>query len=214
MAIEDTYVDQRQNHLLVRHGRGGPVGSAILVFIVIIWLILAARNLIYREAVISSALWIILVTVTVVSRVRVHGVRRYCRSVLSGFARNQLLRVERNHESRTLAVGFRLLGRDFIEYRIPAEDLASLSWSSGQASDMAGRDVDDWTVFLWYRHHDPQREERELQSHYKRPGFAILAIGPAGAKYVTESLGLHVATFLIVSGCPVVVEPTRTSPAA
>jgi hypothetical protein len=200
--------------LLVRQGRGGRIAAVVFLFIVLVWTPLAVRNLTDREAMIPSALWIALVTITVVSRIREHGLRGYGRSLLNGFARRQLLCVERHGQSRTLAVGFRLLGRNFIEQRVPVQDVASLTSSSGQASDRAGRDVGDWTVFLWYRHHDSRREERELRSRYKRPGLAILGIGPARAKQGTESLGLQVANFLNASGSPVVVEATPPSPAA
>jgi hypothetical protein len=27
---------------------------------------------------------------------------------------------------------------------------------------MAGRDMNDWTVFIWFDHHDPARSECEL----------------------------------------------------
>ncbi|HSY48813.1 MAG TPA: hypothetical protein VLC46_08385 [Thermoanaerobaculia bacterium] len=201
----------------VRARRGGddrselrvPKGVGVLIAAVLgssvigTFLTLAARNLFHGVAVLPSALWILLLTFVAGAGIRESGLRGFCVATLSAFSRSQVLRVSTNcGEQKVLEIGFRLFNRTVIERKILADDLADIRWNTGQASDMAHRDVGDWSVVLWFWHRDHDRETREKQLGLRRPGQAALIIGPARAKRVTEELGSRVLKFLNESGIP------------
>jgi hypothetical protein len=138
----------------------------------------------------------------------------FSREILAGFSQKQILLVRTVGDSRNLEVGFRLFGSTIIQCRVPEVDLVSLGWSTGQASEMAGRDVNDWSVVLWCLHHDLQKEAREREHHYRRPGQMPVIIGPSRSKVATEALGQRVISFLREAGISVTIEATKPLSAA
>lgn len=135
--------------------RSGPIVVAVGTTIIVIFVFLAVRNLLNGIAMIASSLWLLLIAFAVMNEIRDSGWRGYCVAVAGAFSRQQVLAVRTSGDSSTLEVGFRLFGFNIVERRIPAQELAGICWNTGQGSDLAGRDVDDWHVVLWYWSRDP-----------------------------------------------------------
>jgi hypothetical protein len=102
-----------------------------------------------------------------------------------------------------IRLGFHLLGHRFIQRRIGINKIESVHWIPGQATDMAGRDVGDWCVFLYYDHDDPAKSAMKRKWSPK-PDQDIIAIGPSTRKERTEALGLKLLDFLRDSGAKLV----------
>ena len=171
--------------LIIPRARRDVVVVVIGMTIVATFFALAVWNLLREIAVISSTLWLLLVALGIVNGIREWGLRGFVAGTLGAFSRYQVLVVR---DPSTLETGFRLFGLDIVEHRIAAEDLIAIRWNKGQASDMAGRDVNDWSVLLWYR--DPKADGKQ----------AVLPIGSARAKAVTEELGRRIIAFLDQTG--------------
>ena len=187
------------SELVVLKSRAGPISAIIGTVIVVVFVWLAVRNLLHGIAVIASTLWLLLIALVIIINVRDSGWRAFPVAVAGAFSRQQVLIVD--SDSSVLEIGFRLSGLTIIEHRIRAEDLVGIRWNTGQASDLAGRDVNDWSVFLWYR--DPAKA---LMQNVRRPGQWPLVIGSPRAKSTTEALARRVIGFLNESGISVVVE--------
>jgi hypothetical protein len=69
---------------------------------------------------------------------------------------------------------------------------------------MAGRDMNDWTVFIWFDHHDPARSEKKKRRKYRKPDQKIYCVGPSTRKERTEALGLALVAFLRDAGADLV----------
>jgi len=187
--------------LLVTKARGEFVAAVVGAAIIVSSLTLAIRNVIHDEAVLPSVVWIVLVALVALSNIRASGMRGFSLGILSAFSRYRLLRVSTQpQQSRALEVGFKLWNLHFVEQKISGDDVVCVRWSTGQGTDLAGHDVNDWSVFLWYRHRDSQKEAKESESGRKRPGQSVIVIGPARAKRITEALGNRVLEFLSASG--------------
>jgi hypothetical protein len=98
----------------------------------------------------------------------------------------------------SIQFGFQLLGRTLIERTIPTADIETVEWSSGQATSLAGRDMDDWSIVLWYDHHNPEKPGEHLWRQKPRQDLEI--VGPSRAKSVTQEFGLQFVKFLRASG--------------
>jgi len=199
--------------LIVAKARGELVAAVVGTAIIVSSVTLAIRNVIRHVAVLPSVVWIVLVTLVALSNIKASGMRRFYLAILSAFSRYQLLRVSTYpQQSTTLEFGFKLWNLDFVELRISGDDVVSVCSNTGQATDMADHDVNDWSVFLWYRHRDPQKEMKERESGRKRPGQSVLVIGPARAKRIAEALGNRVLDFLNASGLSACDERSESSP--
>lgn len=184
-------------------GRGEFIAVVVGTPILVGASALALSNLINRVALLPSAVWIALMLFVLTVNIREAGFRPFCTSLLAAFSRRQLLRVCSGPDGSTLEVGFKFLGSKVVQRRIQAGDLVALEWKTGQASEMAERDVGDWSVIVWYRHGDSTREIAERERGLRRPGEVPLIIGPARPRQITESLAHRTLAFLHDSGIAV-----------
>jgi hypothetical protein len=202
-AARSHYLDPEMDassELVVPNSRIGPLVVTIGCSVFMIFVVLAVRNLFTGTEFIASTLWLLLLGFVATSNIRESGWRSFFLGVLGAFASRQVLVVRRSDDSRSLGIGFRLFRFSVIQHRVPAHDIVSLSVHTGQASDLANRDVNDWSVGLWYLHHDDKRRGT------RRPGQEVVIIGPARAKPDSETLARRIAGFLDVSGLPVPLE--------
>jgi hypothetical protein len=193
--------------LLVPKSRIEPLAAVIGSIVIGVFLTLAVRNIRHGEAVLPSLLWILLLALAAGTAIRKSGVRGFLVGIVSAFSGTQVLQVRPSaDEPASLGIGFRLCRHTVIERQIPIRDIASIHWSTGQASDLARHDVNDWTVRVWYWHRDHEREFTEQKRGLRRAGQAVLIIGPPRVRHVTEALGQEVSNFLSDAAIPVSVE--------
>src|ERR1035438_7231183 len=86
--------------------------------------------------------------------------------------------------------GYELFGRRFIKQSIAIDAIESIHWSTGQASGMTGRDMNDWSVYLYLDRDNP----------VNKPNRHIYVVGPARRKEITEAFGLSFVAFLRAAG--------------
>jgi len=63
---------------------------------------------------------------------------------------------------------------------------------------MAGHDMTDWGVYLWFDHNDPDKSEKKRK--LKKPDQDIYRVGPSTRKSRAEAFGLSFVAFLRDAG--------------
>jgi hypothetical protein len=87
-----------------------------------------------------------------------------------------------------------ILGKPFVDQDIALHKIKSLDTCEGQASQMAGRDMQDWIVALWYG------VEPKTASSPFRPGQQVCIIGPSQPRAKAEKLANEVLALLRDAG--------------
>jgi hypothetical protein len=193
---------------VVKRSRGGPIAATIGTIVVALSVTFAIQNLINRIALIPSILWLTLLTLALISSLREAGFVSFCRGIVIAFCRRQFLEVKSSSERKRLEIGSKAFAFDLVEHRIAADDLVELTWRPGQGSDMAGRDVGDWSLFLWYRHGDQALAALQKRRLHPRPEERVVVIGTPQARETAEQLARDVWKFLSESGVSVPLNAT------
>ncbi|MFO0819368.1 MAG: hypothetical protein U1A77_15585 [Pirellulales bacterium] len=177
---------------------GSAVASTIGYSLVLSFVVVAICNLVFVRyipivAVIASLLWLLLVSWVVVGNIRDEGgVRQYLINRLGVYAGRQFVRATPQHEAKTISFGYSMFGRYLTYLIVDTNAISSIDWSSGQATAMAGRDMSDWHVALWYHYPDgPQKKPF--------PGVReeeVFIIGPSGPRATAELFGKQLVEFL------------------
>jgi hypothetical protein len=180
--------------------RSDTAWDGFLIFIVVFFGFLGILNLVNHVAIIPSAIWLVFVTVTVWNGCReVGGLRRYLVDRCSFFAgRRFVLYPSGQTDSSRIRFGFEIFGRRVFQRDVQIERIESVEWAPGQATSMAGHDVNDWQVVLWFDHCNPEKSKRDHM--LRKPNQDLLIVGPARRKEDTSSLGLEFVAFLLKSG--------------
>lgn len=168
------------------------LGCAVFVCVplVVASVAMAASNLIHREALIASTLLLLLVGGMFWLALSEGGARKLWINTLGGCSFRQFAEVERDDGGGfSVNFGYVLFGTSFYELRIPAGDVWWVNWQTGQATALAGRDMDDWQVMIWYR--DDKAFHR---------GRSLHTIGHHAARKPTEAFGRRFVDFLQAGG--------------
>jgi hypothetical protein len=99
-----------------------------------------------------------------------------------------------------LHFGYELWGRRLHYLEISAGHVESVYWGPGQGTAMAGRDMNDWSVVMWY---DDIPGCRKVNPSFK-PGLEIYIVGPTRHREATEILGLAFIEFLHAAGATLI----------
>jgi hypothetical protein len=168
--------------------------------IVVFFAFLGIVNLCNRTALISSSLWLVLVTMIVWSGSKGDGgFRKYLTNRLGDLVgRRFVVSTSKEAQPREIHFGYELLGHRVIQQRIEIDTIESIVWKTGQATDMAGRDMNDWHVCLWFDHNDPDKSEKKRK--LRKPDQDIYIVGPSTRKDRAEALGLSFVAFLRDAG--------------
>jgi hypothetical protein len=183
-----------------------PRPSAVLptlgYSVVSLFTLLAACNLVFIPhtpvvTTCASALWLLLVSWVVVETIREErGIQQYLVNRLGTYAGRHSVRAAPDDIARTISFGYLMRGRFMSYLVVDVNAISSIDWSSGQATALAGRDMHDWQVALWYYH--PAGSSRK-----PFPGVReeeVYLIGPSGPRDVVEALGKQLVEFLIGVG--------------
>lgn len=168
----------------------------VITTILVSFAFLALVNLCLWVAVIPSLIWLAFVTLCVRSSAkRDGGLRSFIMNQMGDlFGSKFVERDASGPEHQCIRFGFRLFGRPFIQKRVPVQKIESVAWRTGQASGMAGRDVGDWKVWMYFDRGDQKSDH------------IFYGIGPAVRKERTETLGLAFVSFLQRAGVNLVQE--------
>ena len=146
---------------------------AVLVFFVAV----AISNLVDYEsvplyAIILSVVWLLIVATVITLGIGDDGgLRLFVIDRLGNFSAHQFVEIIPQHGDDLVRFGFKLLGRDFNHLEIRGAKLASVTWSSGQATSLAGHDMNDWQVTVWYNCKGSKRWVSDL-SYFSAPDFS------------------------------------------
>ena len=182
------------------------VFSTVLGFFVAV----AISNLVNYEsaplyAIILSVFWLLIVTIGIIVSIRdERGLRLFIVNRLANLSTHQFVEIIPKHgDDLMLRFGFTLLGRDFNHLQIRRATLASVRWSSGQATSLASHDMKDWHVNVWYNRKGSKRWTSA--SAYREE--AAHGIGPSGPKHEAVALGGSLVDFFRSAG--IELHPTK-----
>lgn len=113
---------------------------------------------------------------------------------------------------REIHFGFVLLGHRFIQCTFVIDQIESVEWHTGQASDMAGHDMNDWHVALWFDHNDPIKGEGRRKWNLRKPEQEVYVVGPSAPREHAEALGRRFVRFLRAAGACLVESGMRPAP--
>lgn len=116
----------------------------------------------------------------------------FCRYSREHFADS----VSGNYGLAVIRFGYRLFGLRLYYQKLAVHKIESVEWSTGQATHMAGRDMNDWTVGIWYDHDDPRNSIKGRKLQRWKPDQDICIVGPSGPKAHSESQGQALLGFL------------------
>jgi hypothetical protein len=152
--------------------------------------------------IVCASVWLGLVICHLVAGVREEkGTRQFLVNRLGSFSRDQFVDVsERDGSELVLGFGFRLFGRRFYYGGIPFMNITSVEWNPGQATDLAGEDMHDWTVAVWYV---PEPPAQPRFAGRPRPDEDLRILGSSGPRSSTESFGLALVDLLAQAGLSV-----------
>lgn len=192
------------------------IGSVIwhwfFTALVCFFTLLSLRNLFLSVAIIASGIWLICVIWGFLSSLRKSGgIRLWLINRLGDLGcRAFILYSSDRTPRRTLTFGIKFLGRRFTRLTMEVAQIKSIAWHAGQGTALAGRDMNDWQVFLDFMCRDKTNILPDLPDDQARRKH--LSIGPSGSKKRIEAFGLLFVEFVRQAGAPMVPsshEPTR-----
>jgi hypothetical protein len=182
--------------------RSEILASVLITAFVAFFVALSVVNLMRRDAMIPSAIWLLLVTAVIFTGCRVEGTRTVLRGFLGSFASTQFVeRAAGEGQRAEVCFGYRLFGHRFFHLRLPIDKIRSVEWHTGQSSSLAGRDMNDWLVALWFDQDDPAKRVEGT----RKPDQDVYIVGPSGKREETAAFGLRFVEFLRESGVPLVL---------
>jgi len=184
------------------HPRGVWVLLRVLLLYVLLFLFIgffcktAAENLIdHRHSsttvLICSAFWLLLVGFLVIEPIREVGLRQVIWNVLGSLSQDHFAQLAEPREGqKQLLFGFRLLGKTFHSLVIEANGINRIDWGTGQASALAGRDMNDWHVTIWFRVDSICKGRTwDMSSMAAKDKATLYIIGPMGPRPNIEIFG-------------------------
>lgn len=174
---------------------GGICGCGCALVLVGVFVALAADNLANPSgagalAVVggcASVLWLALVAFCLVLAAWQTGLRGSAVAVLGAFARDRFADARPTDGGTVIGFGFQLFGRRFYYLRLAPDQITSVSIGSGQGTAHAGRDMNDWSVALWYLPGGGRTDE-------------VYVVGPPRARAEAVAWLAEVVAFLRAAG--------------
>lgn len=144
----------------------GNVAGVVALVVISFFVVVAIFNLAnYRNfptsASVLSVVFLVPISVglcLMTSDVFTQGLRHFSVERMAPFSPSHFVEVlQRTGDEQVVRFGFILFDRQFIQLQITESEIASVEWSSGQATALAGRDLDDWTATVWYHQKGSKR---------------------------------------------------------
>jgi hypothetical protein len=177
-----------------------PTGSAcgvgcFLVFVGFFVTLAVSHLARYSEThtvgIVCAVLWLLLVAICLVGGVQAAGgLRGSAVAALGVLSSRHFAEAAREGDRVVIGFGFELFRHRFYYLRVERERIVSVDMSTGQATSLAGHDMNDWSVALWYR--EPDRDPPRVHVEGVRDD-EVYIVGPPGPKEVT---GQFLATFV------------------
>lgn len=193
---------EHSSELCIPHS-GDAIPVTIGCSLIGLFTLVAFNNLlhvsqVFVTSIVASILWLLLIAFFSVSSVLDEGGnRQFMVNFLGIFSRYHFVRaIPGSDQADTICIGYMLFGRPHCRLSIDSRAISSIDWRTGQATAIAGRDMDDWHVTLWY--HNP-KGPRQKSSPGMR-GEEIFIIGPSGPRETIDEFGQQLVEFLKNAG--------------
>jgi len=188
--------------MTIPKSRGEVIFHFVMSAIVVFFSLLAIANLCFRVALISSTIWLAIVVPSLGGACRrAGGLRRFLADHLAVyFGRYFVDCPPHGVQPVVVRFGYQLFGRRYLQREIALEKIESVQWSPGQGTSLAGRDMKDWSVVLWFDHDDPAKRNPRAW----KPDQDIHIVGPERRKELTAAFGLSFVDFLRAAGASLV----------
>jgi hypothetical protein len=186
--------------MTIPKSRSDTVWEGVFTFIVVFFGFLGILNLTNHVAIIPSAIWLIIVMTIVWNGCReAGGIRRYLADRLAVFAgRRFVLYLSGQTGPARIRFGYQLFGLRVFQRDVQIERIECVEWTPGQTTSMAGHDMKDWRVVLWYEHCSPEKSKKDHM--LRKPDQDLHIVGPSRRKEDTSAFGLEFVAFLRKAG--------------
>lgn len=201
-------ISYSRREMAIPRSRSDDIFCRTLTLIVIVFFILAIVNICSGMALIASCLWIALVMMNVWITYRDQGgLRKSLICFIGDRAGKRFVEFDpADAPPQSLRFGFQLFGHRFIQKFILLNSIKKVDWNTGQATDMVGRDMNDWQAWIWFTKNEFATGKKQ-RSSWKSD---LYGIGPSGCKAETEALGLSFVAFLRDAGVDLIADATTT----
>lgn len=185
---------------------GGAIGATIGYSVVIAFTILGISNVLLFQSthivsIIASCLWLLTASWIIFENVRdAGGIRLYIIHLFRVYSNQHLVRAILEHDAKTVAIGYLMFSRFLTYFTIDVSAISSIEWNSGQGTAMAGREMNDWHVAIWYR--SSRGEQKKTFPGMRQEDVFIL--GPSGPRARVEAFGKQLVEFLQAVGVELV----------
>ena len=173
--------------IIIPKPRGEVVGAFVLTVFIMVFVALAISSLVQGIALIPSIIWLLIVLAVSIVTLKDEGIHEFLVNVLGSFSLSHFAEAVHLESNIThLQFGFRLFGHCFFYQRIPVVKIERVEWRPGQATNLAGRDMKDWQLALWFEHENSKQD--------------VYIVGPSRPKEITASFAQEFLAFLERAG--------------
>ncbi len=197
-STNETHVEMK-----IPKSLGETLFLAMIVTIVFVSVLAALFNLVSigtvpGSAVAASIIWLLLVFLLIGSSCWAEGgIRQFVVNRVGEFAPRQIAAVVKSDAGPAiLGFGYDLFNRRFYYFKVRCDGVKSVDWNAGQATSLAGRDMKDWRVAVWF---DTESVMMNRASHR----WGVYVVGPSRRKELTEALGARLIDMFRRGGVPV-----------
>lgn len=189
----------------VRAVVGATVGMVVLTAFLLSSIYLAIYNLLQLQGIIPSLIWLSLISFLLFGLCKEYGIKMVAIKILGAFSRKEFVQIiNRQDRHNEIQFGYQAFGRHFFYFAVEADKITQIDWHTGQASSLAGKDMNDWHVALWYEHGDPIKSESMKKYGARHPDSEVYLVGLEGPKEKTTIFGHSLVDFLQKSGVSLV----------
>ena len=191
-----------RSEMTIPRSRSEIVFQIVIMTVAVLFCILGTVNLFNRVAIIPSTIWFVFVIAMMWRACREEGgFRRFLTYRLALLGGRFFVECSPHSvQPAEVHFGYRILGHRYLQREVLLDKIESVEWRPGQGSDMAGRDMKDWSVHLWFDQDDPVKRNKWS----RKPEQGIHIVGPARRKEETEAFGLSFVDFLRDAGASLV----------
>ncbi|MHC4911379.1 MAG: hypothetical protein ACYTE5_00025 [Planctomycetota bacterium] len=185
-----------------------PTGEVIAAWVftafIVCFVTLSVSNLLNRVAILPSILLLLLVAAVVWAGCGEEGMRQFLINILGSFASKHFAEsISGTKHPTEIRFGFRLLGHRYFYLTIPLDKIETVEWDTGQATDLAGHDMNDWHITIWFDHDDPSKSQKQ-QDWHRKPDQDVYIVGPHRRKEDAVAFGRSLLDFLRQAGASLV----------
>lgn len=166
--------------------------------------VIAISNLLHGIAWIPSGLWLAIISVLIIDHFVNHGLKMSVANFLGSFSRRSFADVIQAEDGRFIVrFRFTVLGHPITHRAIPVEDIERVEWSTGQATSLSGRDMNDWQVVVRCDRGGAARGSWSRRRS-RAPDLDIWFVGPPQERQHAAAFGQGVVSFLQQAGADLV----------